>query len=172
MSPALAQGLDRPPIAGDALEQYRRHADHRPAIAFCITIDHATRVTEVFGQAGYRSQAVHGRLTAPEHDRLIAGFGTDAIEVLTSCELISEGLDVPSVGAVILLRPTKSFVLHAQQIGRGLRPAPGKDALVVLDHAGSVVDTGRPIRNGYGAFPVSRSRRARRRSGRVRHAAS
>src|SRR5262249_45578367 len=53
-------------------------------------------------------------------------------------------LDVPSVGAVILLRPTKSFVLHMQQIGRGMRPAPGKEHLIVLDHAGNIARHGLP----------------------------
>jgi superfamily II DNA or RNA helicase len=58
--------------------------------------------------------------------------------------LISEGLDVPTVGCVILLRPTKSLVLHFQQLGRGMRPAPGKAALIALDHAGNVARHGRP----------------------------
>jgi DNA repair protein RadD len=64
--------------------------------------------------------------------------------VLTSCDLISEGLDVPNVGAVILLRPTKSLVLHRQQIGRGMRPAPNKAALIVNDHVGNTVRYGLP----------------------------
>jgi superfamily II DNA or RNA helicase len=82
---------------------------------------------------------------AKDHrDRLIAGLGNGEIEVLTSCDLISEGLDVPALGAVILLRPTKSLVLHMQQIGRGMRPAPGKAALVVLDHVGNIRRHGRP----------------------------
>ena len=64
--------------------------------------------------------------------------------MLTSCDLISEGLDVPNVSAVILLRPTKSLTLYLQQVGRGMRPAPGKAALVVLDHVGNVIEHGLP----------------------------
>ena len=64
--------------------------------------------------------------------------------MLTSCDLISEGLDVPSVGAVILLRPTESLALAMQQIGRGMRPAEGKEHLVVLDHAGNCLKHGLP----------------------------
>jgi superfamily II DNA or RNA helicase len=63
---------------------------------------------------------------------------------LTSCDLISEGLDVPAVSAVILLRPTMSLVLHMQQIGRGMRPADNKPSLIVLDHAGNVLRHGLP----------------------------
>jgi superfamily II DNA or RNA helicase len=75
---------------------------------------------------------------------LISGIGSGAIEVLTSCDLISEGLDVPVVGAVILLRPTRSLVLHRQQIGRRMRPADGKSALVVNDHVGNCLVHGLP----------------------------
>ena len=79
----------------------------------------------------------------PSATRLIAGLADGSVEVLTSCDLISEGLDVPSVGAVILLRPTQPW-LCMQQIGRGMRPAPGKDALIVLDHVGNSLVHGLP----------------------------
>jgi DNA repair protein RadD len=133
----LAAVSDRAAITGDAVEQYRKRADHRSAIAFCVTVTHARHVAEGFRAAGYRSDCVHGDQPTPERDRLIAGLGSGEIEVLTSCEIISEGLDIPAVGAVILLRPTKSLTVYLQQIGRGMRPAPGKDALVVLDHGGT-----------------------------------
>jgi DNA repair protein RadD len=61
--------------------------------------------------------------------------------VLTSCALIGEGVDVPSVGGCILLRPTASVGLHLQMIGRCLRPQPGKTA-VVLDHVGNTLRLG------------------------------
>jgi superfamily II DNA or RNA helicase len=60
------------------------------------------------------------------------------LKVLTSCALIGEGVDVPSVGGCILLRPTASVGLHLQMIGRCLRPQPGKTA-VVLDHVGNTL---------------------------------
>jgi DNA repair protein RadD len=140
----LSAAADVNAITGDAVEQYRNRADHQPAIAFCVSVDHGEHVAMAFREAGYRSACVHGKLPTQERDRLIKGLGTGEIEVLTSCELISEGLDVPSVGAVILLRPTKSLVLHMQQIGRGMRPSPGKAALIVNDHAGNIRRHGLP----------------------------
>ena len=140
----LADRIDQPVIAGDAIEQYRRLADHQPAIAFCATVAHAKHVAIAFDKAGYRSAYVHGGLKRKVRDQLIAGLGTGEIEVLTSCDLISEGLDVPTVGAVILLRPTKSLAIHLQQIGRGMRPAPGKSALIVLDHVSNTLKHGLP----------------------------
>ena len=130
-------------IIGDCIAAYKLHADHQPAIAFCVTVAHGEAVAEQFRAAGYKAACVHGGLPANERDAMIAGLNTGATEVLCSCELISEGLDVPAVSAVILLRPTASLGLHLQQIGRGLRPAPGKTHLTVLDHVGNCLEHGR-----------------------------
>jgi superfamily II DNA or RNA helicase len=82
------------------------------------------------------------------------------VQVLTSCDLISEGLDVPAVSAVILLRPTMSLVLHMQQIGRGMRPAVGKQSLIVLDHAGNVLRHGMPDEPRAWSLDGAKARRA------------
>lgn len=140
----LADVVNTASICGDAVEQYRRRADHAPALAFCTTIAHAESVAQAFREAGYRAARVDGTMSKPERDSLIDGLGNGTIEVLTSCALIDEGLDVPAVGAVILLRPTKSLVLHRQQIGRGMRPAEGKGALIVNDHVGNCLVHGLP----------------------------
>jgi DNA repair protein RadD len=131
-------------LTGDAVQQYQRRADHQPAIAFCVSVHHAENVANAFRAAGYRAAMVSGSKPKAQRDADIAGLATGEVEVLTTCDLISEGLDVASVGAVILLRPTKSIVLHRQQVGRGLRPAPGKEALIVLDHAGNSLTLGLP----------------------------
>ncbi|GAC1304038.1 MAG: DEAD/DEAH box helicase family protein [Steroidobacteraceae bacterium] len=133
----LAAVMGRIGITGNAADHYARHAAGLPAIAFCITVAHAESVAAAFCEAGWRAVCVQGATPAAERDAAIAGLATGAVQVLTSCDLISEGLDVPALGAVILLRPTKSLGLHLQQIGRGLRPAPGKQHLIVLDHAGN-----------------------------------
>jgi superfamily II DNA or RNA helicase len=131
-------------VTGDAVAEYRKHADHLPAIVYGCTVAHAEAIAAAFRSAGYRAACVHGGLPLHERDRLIAGLGAGEVEIICSCDLISEGLDVPNVGAVILLRPTQSLVLAMQQIGRGMRPAPDKSHLVVLDHAGNVLRHGLP----------------------------
>lgn len=65
-------------------------------------------------------------------------FASGKIQVLSNVDLISEGFDVPNVECVIQLRPTKSLGLYLQQIGRCLRPVPGKTALI-LDHCGNTL---------------------------------
>lgn len=140
----LADAADKPTITGDALEQYRKFADRAPSIAFCVSVEHAHHVAAAFRAAGYRACAVDGGMNQAERDRVIAALGRGEVEVLTSCDLISEGVDVPVVKCGILLRPTKSLTLAMQQIGRILRPAPGKDRAVILDHAGNCLRHGLP----------------------------
>jgi DNA repair protein RadD len=74
-------------------------------------------------------------------EQLLGDLGAGRLKVLTSCQLIGEGVDVPSVAGCILLRPTQSVSLHLQMIGRCLRPQPGKTA-VILDHVGNVLRLG------------------------------
>jgi superfamily II DNA or RNA helicase len=81
-------------------------------------------------------------MTSEQRRDLLQALGTGRIRVLTSCALIGEGVDVPSVGGCILLRPTASTSLHLQMIGRCLRPSPGKAAAVVLDHVGNTLRLG------------------------------
>ena len=114
-SRALAEVMSGGKLVGDAVEHYRRHADGLPAVAFCVTVQHAEAVAEQFRGAGYRAVSVDGSLDQGERDRRIAGLADGSVQVLTSCELIAEGLDVPGITAAILLRPTQSLGLHLQQ---------------------------------------------------------
>ncbi|MBU8540835.1 DEAD/DEAH box helicase [Falsiroseomonas tokyonensis] len=141
---ALSDAMATPKLVGDAVEHYRRHVPGQPAILFSPSVAHAERMAEAFRAAGFRAVAASGSSLASERDAAIKGLGTGAVQVLCSCDLISEGLDVPAVSAVILLRPTKSLGLYVQQVGRGLRPAPGKTHLTVLDHAGNTLRHGPP----------------------------
>ena len=138
----LADAMDRPSVTGDAVLQYGKHAPGLPCIVFCVSVRHAQDVAEAFRAAGWRAVAAHGEMRTTERDAALGGLATGSVQVVCAADLISEGLDIPAVGAVILLRPTKSLGLHLQQIGRGLRPMPGKTHLVVLDHANNTATHG------------------------------
>ena len=129
---------------GDAVSHYRRRLHPATAICFCCTIQHAEQLAGAFRAAGIRAAAVSGGTPAEERRRLIAGLGTGEVEVLTSCMIISEGTDIPSVGGAILMRPTASLSLYLQMVGRALRPAPGKHEAVILDHVGNAHRHGLP----------------------------
>lgn len=133
----LAKEMDKPTITGDAVDQYRRIAPGTQAVAFCCSIQHAEDVALAFREAGFAAAAVHGKMDQFDIDQAFLKFGRKEIQIITSCQLIDEGLDIPMIETVILLRPTKSLGLHIQQIGRGIRTAPGKTKTIVLDHAGN-----------------------------------
>jgi DNA repair protein RadD len=135
----LAAVMDRPAVTGDAVLHYRRHLNGAPSVAFCTSVAHAAHVAEEFRAAGYTSAHVDGGMESGERERIIGGFRRGEINVLSSCNLISEGFDVPGIHGAILLRPTQSLALYLQQVGRAFRPEAGKVKAVILDHAGNSV---------------------------------
>ena len=126
---------------GDCLAHYRRYLDGQTAIAFCCSVAHAEAVAELFNRHGVPSASIDGTMDSSTREQLLGDLGAGRLKVLTSCQLIGEGVDVPSVAGCILLRPTQSVSLHLQMIGRCLRPQPGKTA-VILDHVGNVLRLG------------------------------
>ncbi len=140
----LAAAMDKATVTGDAVEHYRRYLNGAPAIAFCVTVAHAEHVAEQFRAAGFRAAPIDGKLDPAERARRVAAIGSGELQVLTSCELISEGFDVPAVAGAILLRRTKSLSLYLQQVGRALRPKPDGSRAVILDHVGNVNLHGSP----------------------------
>lgn len=134
----LAAEMDRPTITGDAVEHYSRICRGAPAVAFCCSVQHAQHVAEQFQAAGFRAATIDGTMDKEARREVVRMLGDGRLHVLTSCEIINEGFDLPIVTAAILLRPTKSLGLHLQQVGRVLRPAPGKERAVILDHVGNL----------------------------------
>jgi superfamily II DNA or RNA helicase len=126
---------------GDCLAHYRKYLDGQTAIAFCCSVAHAEAVARLFNEHGVAAASIDGTMDSATRERLLSDLGAGRLKVLTSCALIGEGVDVPSVSGCILLRPTQSLSLHLQMIGRCLRPQPGKQA-VILDHVGNVLRLG------------------------------
>jgi superfamily II DNA or RNA helicase len=131
----LSAAMSRGVVIRGAVEEYAQRCPGAPAICFCVDIEHSQRVASAFRERGYRAAHVDGDTPAGERRALIEALGNCDLSVLTNCGLVSEGLDVPNVTAAILLRPTKSLALYLQQVGRALRPAPGKERALILDHA-------------------------------------
>jgi len=134
----LQEELDKPKIFGDAITHYKRVAHNQPAICFCVSIKAAHSSANAFRAAGYNWDVIEGTAT-PEHRReLVRKLGSGELHGLSSCEIVSEGFDLPVVSVAILLRPTASLSLHLQQVGRVLRVAPNKPHAIILDHVGNV----------------------------------
>lgn len=134
----LTTALSTQARADQVLEQWReRGGPERRTLAFCSTITHAEFMAERFRDAGVAAVALHSgphsadRVTAVE--RLTAGD----LQVIVTVDLFNEGVDIPDVDLVMLLRPTESPVVFFQQLGRGLRRAEGKERLDVVDLVGN-----------------------------------
>jgi superfamily II DNA or RNA helicase len=137
-----AAAMTRPTVTGDAISHYQRIAAGQPAIAFCCNVNHATTVCDAFNAAGISAATLLGNTT--DRDALVARFAAGELQVLVTVDVVSEGFDCPGAAVAILLRPTQSEGLYLQQVGRVLRPAPGKAAAIILDHVGNVHRHGFP----------------------------
>lgn len=132
---ALTSAVATTARAQNALEQYQRLGRTR-TVAFCVSQRHADFMANYFREAGLRAVAVHaGDSTAPRAhslERLEAG----ELDVIFAVDMFNEGVDLPNVDTVLMLRPTESRILWLQQFGRGLRFRPGK-TLQVIDYIGN-----------------------------------
>lgn len=131
-------------LEGDAILEYEKHCPGKPAVVFCCTIDHAEYMAQKFAEAGYRSECLSSRTTDENRADYIRRLGNGGLDILTSCNVISEGTDIPVVTCGILMRPTESTGLFLQQVGRVLRTAEGKDHAVIIDCVGNIEVHGLP----------------------------
>ena len=136
--------MDKPTITGCAVEHYQKLCPGEPAIAFCASVKHAKHVAEQFNAVGINAESIDGKLDDITRKARIDDLANGRIKVLTSCDLISEGTDIPVVSVGILLRPTASMGLFLQQCGRILRPHPDKKHSTILDHVGNTMRHGFP----------------------------
>lgn len=141
---ALAKAMDKPQIVGDAIGHYRRLCPGKRAVVFAAGVENSKNIVSQFLGAGIRAEHVDGSMTVEERDGAVDRFRRGETLILSNADLFGEGFDVPAIEAAILLRPTKSLSLHLQQVGRALRPCPGKDEAIILDHAGNSILHGLP----------------------------
>ena len=106
------------------------------ALVFCVSVAHAEFMTRKFNDAGYPALCVTGSTDTDVRRRAPERLARGELCALVTCDLYNEGVDLPSVDTLLLLRPTQSPVLFQQQIGRGLRLYEGKQSCLVLDFVG------------------------------------
>lgn len=140
----LAEIMDRATITGCALTHYQKLGGGMPALAFCTTIAHSQHVAAQFRAGGVAALHVDGKTPEPERRRAIEAFRRGELRMLSNVDLYGEGVDVPAVGVIIDLRPTKSLSRAMQTWGRALRPDAAKTAAVILDHVGNTHRHGLP----------------------------
>lgn len=134
----LEDALSKPKRADLILKYYKRFGKSK-AVAFCTSIKHANIMTEAFLNAGIKAASVHTGEGEYSEDRKIAvqKLINGELSILFVVDIFNEGVDIPEIDTVLFLRPTESYTVFLQQLGRGLRKNENKDATVVLDFIGN-----------------------------------
>ena len=122
--------------AQNALEQYRKRAGTR-TLAFCCSQAHADFMAHYFVQHGIRAAAVHTGAESSPRARSLEQLRDGELDAIFAVDIFNEGVDLPNVDTILMLRPTESRILWIQQFGRGLRVAEGKQRLTVIDYIGN-----------------------------------
>ncbi|MFK0041090.1 DUF3427 domain-containing protein [Paenarthrobacter sp. NPDC090517] len=110
--------------------------EHMRAISFCVSVQHAHYMSKVFNDAGIPSVAVDGGTDEAARTGALEQLRNREINCIFAVDIFNEGLDVPEVDTILMLRPTQSATVFLQQLGRGLRRADDKAVLTVLDFIG------------------------------------
>jgi ATP-dependent helicase IRC3 len=130
----LLRAADAPTHIAQAWQQ---HAAGRPTLVFTPTIAVAHEVARAFTDAGIAAAALCGETPLEERRRILERFHRGELRVVTNCAVLTEGFDEPSIGCIVIARPTRSKTLYVQCIGRGTRPHPAKVDCLILDVVGA-----------------------------------
>ncbi len=124
------------------VENYLKHANGKKAIVFNVNIEHSQEICEEFKRHGIAAAHLDGTTNKKLRTRIVHLFKIGKVQVLCNVALFCEGFDIPDTECVIINRATKSKGLYVQIVGRGLRPANGKEYCIVLDHGGNTLRHG------------------------------
>ncbi|MCD1261414.1 DUF3427 domain-containing protein [Paenibacillus athensensis] len=124
------------------LEMIRKFGHDGPfmkALGFCATIEHAQYMSDACNQRGVGAGYLTGDNTPDQRQTLIRRLedDTDPLQIIFTVDIFNEGVDIPRINLVLFLRPTESATIFIQQLGRGLRKAPGKEYATILDFIGN-----------------------------------
>jgi superfamily II DNA or RNA helicase/HKD family nuclease len=133
---ALTEAVETRQRAQRALDTWRAIGGG-PTIAFCVSVAHADFMADFLAENGVTAVAVHSGPSSAPRTGSIERLRARELDLICTVDVFNEGLDVPQVQTVMMLRPTESPVVFLQQLGRGLRRSPGKDALTVIDFIGN-----------------------------------
>jgi superfamily II DNA or RNA helicase len=129
--------MGKPAVVGDALSHWKKLCHGRRGVAFCTSVANAEATARKWREAGYRAMAVSGGSDDADRREAIAGLRAGRLDLVACAQLWIAGVDVPEIDAVVWLRPTMSLTAWLQGNGRGLRIAPGKRDLIIVDHVGN-----------------------------------
>lgn len=119
--------------------------ENKQGLIFCVNIDHAVQLSKLLNDNNIKAHYVSGSENINIRKNKIKDYENGTVKFICSCNLISEGWDMPKTSILVMARPTMSSVVYQQQIGRGLRKFPGKDEVFILDIVDSYGPLTKPI---------------------------
>jgi len=123
------------------IEFYGHSGERARGLIFCSRTDEAIRLSEKMNMLGYKTIALTGDSTEENREIAIQKLEQEdrnsGLDYIFTVDIFNEGVDIPKVNQIVMLRPTQSAIIFIQQLGRGLRKAPDKDFVVVLDFIGN-----------------------------------
>lgn len=141
----LSELMSRPKLIGDVVENWLAIANGQRTLVFACDKGHGAELLQKFRQAGVAAEQLTDDDDDDTREEVIARLESGATTVVINCFLLSYGIDIPLVDCVVLARPTRSVVMYLQSVGRGMRPAPGKEYFTLIDHGRVVENLGHPL---------------------------
>ncbi|QNO00986.1 DEAD-like helicase [Serratia phage vB_SspS_OS31] len=146
--------MSDPTLVGDIVKNWLENGEDRPTICFCVNVAHANYVTVEFSRAGVMVEVMTASTPHEERQLTISRFEQGITKIIINVGVLVAGFD-SDVRCIIFARPTKSEIRWIQILGRGLRPAPGKDHCIIFDHTGTVHQMGYPDDIEYDYLPAT-----------------
>lgn len=131
-------------VVGDIISEWLMHAAGKRTVLFASSVEQSQLMAAEFVKSGVPAEHVDGKTPGEERDAILARLRSGQTLVVCNCNVLTEGFDCPELEVCILARPTLSTALALQMIGRVLRPAEGKAAARIHDHAGVLRAHGHP----------------------------
>ena len=138
---ALARIVASEMLVGKVVEETLRIAPHVPKVVFAGSVKHSQTLAQKFRRRGVKAVHLDGETDLDTRERILEDLRAGKIEVVCNVDVLSEGWDLPALGAVVLARPTNSIARLLQMAGRVQRPYKDRVPLI-LDHGNSVIDLG------------------------------
>jgi len=142
----LARAVNTEARNHTALRHWHEIARDRRTIVFCVDIQHAKDVAELFRSSGIVSEHVDGTMKSDLRRGVMHRFRGGQTQVLVNVDVATEGFDVPNADCILMLRPTQSWALYAQMAGRGVRALPGtvEDVPDALERRRCIAESAKP----------------------------
>jgi len=131
----LEDAINTPTRNATVVKSYLEFAKDKKAIVFAAGIEHAQALATAFRSSKISVRVVIGTTPDDERKTILSDFSSGKIKIIVNVGVLTEGFDEPSIGAIILARPTRSNLLYTQIVGRGTRTFEGKDHCIIIDIA-------------------------------------